>query len=672
MGRLGEPGTLAPSLTQLVLRGPTISLYDWLGMRLLRQDSFEHGQVLRCLWQSGLLALTAMTLVILMSTTTPFEDFDHWTYDFVVVHAGLKEPGRQIVLVDFDDATFAKYPRYPLPRTLVAQVVERVGEQKPRVAGMDILLSEPRTPEEDQALQQALTKAGMFLVASQDGDGGIPPEMPLPMFCQPEEPGLVSGFCKDSAETPGAMGYASINLPLDADGFVRQGLLFGGKTPAPSFAVMMAAQYSGESIKPVDAKRFSFLGKTLYYSNHQAGEILIGSWAHRPVPIVPAWQVLEGTVPPGTFTDKLVLMGQSSDAARDFHYTPLYRYADANGVRRPTAGTQVLGAVIRTLLEGTAVRLTPQWLRWTAVLLMCWIASFVILYLRTAIGMGIMVGIVIIPVLVALLLYAKGRFWLHFLGQEIGLVITLPLTLFVQFLSERVLAQEARSQRMQLMTLFNSYVDPAVAGTIWDRRNEVSLNGEERIATVMFTDIRSFTALSAGKPPAQVLQWLNQYMTAMDEVIRLHGGFLNKFIGDGLMIIFGLPLSHGVRQDAQRGVHAALAMLKRVDQLNFENLKHPERPQLRIGVGIHTGPLMAGSIGSAKRQEYSVIGETVNLASRLESLNKPYKTEILMSQATHDILTEDFIGFEALGEAQVAGFDQPIPIFTLRGQIRGR
>ena len=158
-------------------------------------------------------------------------------------------------------------------------------------------------------------------------------------------------------------------------------------------------------------------------------------------------------------------------------------------------------------------------------------------------------------------------------------------------------------------------------------------------------------------------------MTAMDEVIRLHGGFLNKFIGDGLMIIFGLPLSHGVRQDAGRGLHAAQAMLRRVDELNQENSKFPERPQLRIGVGIHTGSLMAGSIGSANRQEYSVIGETVNLASRLESLNKQYKTEILMSQATHDILAADFTGFESLGDAKVAGFDQPIPVFTIKSSV---
>ena len=102
---------------------------------------------------------------------------------------------------------------------------------------------------------------------------------------------------------------------------------------------------------------------------------------------------------------------------------------------------------------------------------------------------------------------------------------TLPLTLGYRFLAERLIAREATLEREQMMSLFASYVDPAVAETIWERRSELSLAGEERIATVMFTDIRGFTAASSGKPPAQVLEWLNRYMTAMDEVIREHGGF---------------------------------------------------------------------------------------------------------------------------------------------------
>jgi adenylate cyclase len=162
------------------------------------------------------------------------------------------------------------------------------------------------------------------------------------------------------------------------------------------------------------------------------------------------------------------------------------------------------------------------------------------------------------------------------------------------------------------------------------------------------------------------------YVTAMDKVIREYDGFLNKFIGDGLMIIFGLPLSQGPSEDARLAVEASLAMLERVEQLNEENKNDPTIPQLRIGIGMHTGSLMAGSIGSASRQEYSVIGATVNLASRLESLNKPYKTEILMSQATRDMVAKDFTGIIPLGNAKVAGLEEEIAIYTIEPQQKYR
>lgn len=246
------------------------------------------------------------------------------------------------------------------------------------------------------------------------------------------------------------------------------------------------------------------------------------------------------------------------------------------------------------------------------------------------------------------------------------MALTVPITLSIKYVQEQLLVSEARAMREQLMTLFSRYVDPEVANAIWLRRDEVSLGGVERPATVVFTDIRSFTALSAGHPPAEVLGWLNQYLTAMDEVIRRHGGFLNKFIGDGLMILFCVPLSQGIHEDARRAVKCSLAMLERVKQLNVENAGNPTHPPLRIGVGIHTGTLMAGTIGSATRQEYSVIGETVNLASRLESLNKQFKTDLLMSVATYEIVQADFTGFVPLGDAKVAGFEQPVPVYTIQ------
>jgi adenylate cyclase len=281
-------------------------------------------------------------------------------------------------------------------------------------------------------------------------------------------------------------------------------------------------------------------------------------------------------------------------------------------------------------------------------------------------GLGGLVGLMIFSFAVSDLLFAKLRFWLPFLPIEAGLALTLPITLGLRYVEERLLSKEAGLQREQMMKLFSSYVDPAVAETIWQRRDELFLEGEERTATVMFTDIRSFTAMSLGQPPAVVLGWLNRYVSAMDEVIREHGGFLNKFIGDGLMIIFGLPIGKGASEDAKRAVEAGLAMLARVETLNAEAVNHPEYPSLRIGIGIHTGHLMAGSIGSANRQEYSVIGETVNLASRLESLNKPYHTELIMSAATMRLVSDSFPGLESLGGAAVPGIKEPVEIFTLR------
>ena len=619
-------------------------------------------------WRAAAIAAAATALIFAASHSTPFAYLNFWTYDFTVNHAGLTAPSRDVIFVDFDDDTFHRIGKYPVPRDAVAAVIKAVGAQKPRVIGLDILLSEPRSEAEDKAMQDALTSAGTVIIASQDAAGVLPAERALPMFCQPEDPNAPSGFCKEDA--PGAMGYATINLPFDPDGFVRQALLFsGGANPTVSFPVTMVQQYTGKAIEPVDAVHGRFNGRDIFYADPKGVKtILIGSWGREPATKIPAWKFMTGEVAPNTVTDKLVLIGQSNDAARDQDNTPLFRAGDD---QQRMAGTQVHAAGIRSLLEGTTVRPAPPALVWWTVFAVCWLAAVLLLALRTWLGVGCAAVLAIVPGIAGMVLYAKARYWMPFLPAQAGVALTLLLTTGLKFIMERVVANEAREQRRELMSLFSSYVDPAVANTIWERRDELSLAGEERIATVMFTDIRSFTALSFGRPPADVLRWLNRYLTAMDEVIREHGGFLNKFIGDGLMIIFGLPLSRGVQHDAGRAVRAAQAMLKRVEMLNRQHAGNPEMPQIRIGIGIHTGPLMAGSIGSASRQEYSVIGETVNLASRLESLNKPFQTEILLSQATYDLLQGDFEGFRALGDAMVPGLKEPVAIFTIAAAREG-
>jgi adenylate cyclase len=168
--------------------------------------------------------------------------------------------------------------------------------------------------------------------------------------------------------------------------------------------------------------------------------------------------------------------------------------------------------------------------------------------------------------------------------------------------------------------------------------------------------------MTAGVPSQEVLGWLNRYLTEMGDVIKQNRGFLNKFIGDGIMVVFGAPLSDGPREDACRAVKCAVEMLERVDQWNAR--KPSGDPTLKIGVGIHTGMVTAGNVGSPDRLEYSVIGETVNLASRLEALTKEFKAPIVLSPATWEYVREQF-PMVSLGEAQVRGFTGTISLYSV-------
>ena len=220
-------------------------------------------------------------------------------------------------------------------------------------------------------------------------------------------------------------------------------------------------------------------------------------------------------------------------------------------------------------------------------------------------------------------------------------------------------------EQRELMSLFERYVSPGVAAEIVNRQGEIILAGQEMKATVVFTDIRDFTAMTAGKPSAEVLSWLNNYFTAMIQIILNNGGFLNKFMGDGLLVLFGVPLGETATKSACKAVQAALEMLNRVQEMNRES--EPGQPELRIGIGLHTGTLTAGNLGARERMEYSVIGETVNLASRLEELTKKFKTGMVMSSETHELIRDRF-STTSLGEVSIRGFPGKSRVYTVEAE----
>jgi adenylate cyclase len=624
-------------------------------------------------------ALALTILVSVLESWPAFADLNDWTYDFLVNHGTYAPVSQDIVFVDFDDATFAKINKFPIPRSTVADVIERVGKATPAVIGLDMLLSEVRNADEDAAMQRALTAAGNVVIAAQAPTGQLPAVLPMPMFCQPENPGLATGFC--AAGKPGAFGYAGVNMVLDSDGYVRDAELFvWGKQKAESFPVFLAEEYLAQVdpqcknciLQPLNKHAALFRGYRVPFDDPDAGTFRIGDWSPHPAQHISAWDVLTGAVDPALLRNKLVLIGQGSDAARDRDFSPLFRVRQLDGKRQQIAGTELHAAAIETLLNGHAIGEVPAWVRWCINFILLAAATWVFTRVRLSVAFAL-IGVFMLAVYVPTqILFTAYHLWYPNLETLLGVAAALPCGVAWQYVKANLLRSETEQQRKQLMEMFSRYVDPQVANAIWLRRDEVSLEGDERVATVLFSDIRNFTGITAGKPSRTVLRWLNRYFTAMDEVIRAHDGFLNKFIGDGLLVVYGVPLSQGESEDACNAVRSALAMLKRVEELNADRPDHEDCPDLRIGVGIHTGMLTSGSVGSLNRLEYSVIGETVNLASRLESLNKEMGTEIILSQGTYERVKDKMPGIFPLGATAVRGFDEQITIYGIGPRKPGK
>lgn len=226
---------------------------------------------------------------------------------------------------------------------------------------------------------------------------------------------------------------------------------------------------------------------------------------------------------------------------------------------------------------------------------------------------------------------------------------------------------EGLRQREQLKETFGRYVTTQVADEILSGR--VTLGGELRTATVLFSDIRGFTSMSEQLGPTEVVAFLNEYLTAMVDCVLEHGGVLDKFIGDAVLAVFGAPVGTGsIEGDARAAVACAVSMGKRLTEMN-ERRVAVGKPAIGIGIGVHTGELVAGNIGSPRRMQYTVIGDTVNVGSRLESLTKEHRRQTLMSAATARLVEKD-IDLVEVGTVTVRGRSEPLQIYGLKHEVR--
>jgi adenylate cyclase len=570
---------------------------------------------------------------------------DLQTFDLLVGAQHPAPPSENVLNVDFDESFVRRNNAFPIPRLLLAEVIRKIAAGKPAAIGIDVILDVPRAEADDVKLASEIEDAGNVILVSEYGFADHPRNEPLPFF-------------KNAAA-----GVAFGDLVLDDDGAVRR-MFLRVTTPdykALSLPVALADYATDQHLRP-GGRGFVFFGATkLPLASAQPDTAWISPYSSPPTRVVPVESVLSATSDSSIFNGKIVLVGQSSEMGKDLFATPTARGTPLIVEHSIVSGAAIHGAATATIVNKNFLRTVHSFPRFAMGFVLAFCVIAIAFHQRWYLAVALCLALIAIVAVSASLLFAD-HLWFPFVSIESCLVAALPAGLGYRSVEERRLKNAMEAERRQLMGLFERYVSADVAAEIWKNRDRIILAGEERVATILFSDIRNFTSTTAGVPSKEVLAWLNRYLTAMGEVIKQNRGFLNKFIGDGIMVIFGAPLTEGTQEDACRAVRCAQEMLAAVDQWNAT--KASTDPPLKIGIGIHTGQVTAGNVGSPDRLEYSVIGEAVNLASRLESLTKDFKTSLVLSPATYEQVREQFPTV-SLGKAEVRGFTTPIPLYSV-------
>jgi adenylate cyclase len=563
---------------------------------------------------------------------------------------GARKPPPEIVIVEVDDASIQELGPFPWPRSTHARLLARLAEA--RVVGWDLLFDSHGAPGEDAAFAAALGGAGprqvlaSMFAFSRNEDGGWLQELRQPV-----------GELARAADSTGF-----INMPTDADNVVRgvipADLNFFGR-PYPSFGLAVALAALGLGVDDLKLGPAGLEAGPLRVPWDGRGPVLIDFWGPgRTFTMYRYADVLAGRVAPELLRDRIVLVGPTSPVSKDEYPNPFTRGNLVLGNALPPPGVEIHASAVASFLEGRYYRRAGPAANLAVLVLAGPIAWLVARRLSPWRGLAAALGLAGALAAAVYGLWAAFGLWLNFFGPAVSAGLTYVLVNIDNYLA-------AELNRRRLQDLFGRYVPPQVIDELLKKPDAVPLGGRRQEVTVLFSDIRGFTSYSEGLPPEEVVKRLNEYFAVMCEVIFRHGGTLDKYLGDGIMALFGAPLP--AADHARRALLAAVEMLERLGELNRAWEKRGEGT-FQIGIGINSGPAVVGNIGSPRRLEYTAIGEAVNLASRLEGLNKEFGTSIILSEATAACLGEPPAGLslEELGAVPVRGMARPVRIFTVR------
>ena len=607
-----------------------------------------------------------------------------------------------IALVEITDASIRDLSelvgRWPWPRALQALLIDYISRGKPTVIAVDLTFLEPEraskyefldrgeisSAQSDQDLADAVKRAGNVILLTDAVDAGIVggtleqkawPAPPYRLGPSIEERPVVTLPYPALAAAAAGLGHNFI--VLDDDGparrfppFIRQGTRY-----MPSLGV--AAALRGGGFQPGDVvlegnairlrdrliplvpvrvadvnDRSRAHDQQTMLINYRAPAVVDGK---RPYPSYEAGQLLKSwgqvevgeapQVPASVFTGKIVFVGLSVSGLMDVFQTPM-----SGGV---LPGIQYHASVADSILSNRFLRPAPSWSR----VLVTLAGALAIGLMSAALPFTVAAGGALAAALgwTGAALYAFDRgLWLA-MAQP---VLAIAFALFAGT-AYRYFVEDAEKRKVS--RLFGRYVSRDVYKQLIEHPELAELGGARRDMSVLFSDLRGFTTITEKGDPEELVRQLNEYFSTMVSIVFRNGGTVDKFVGDMVMALFSAPVDDVNHADA--AVTTAVEMVRELGDLN-RRWAEERRTQLDIGIGINSGDMIAGNIGSSAIMSYTVIGDNVNLGARLESLNKEYRTRIIISEATRGRLTRAF-DLRPLGGVVVKGKTRPVDIFEV-------
>jgi len=602
----------------------------------------------------------------------------------------------RIVIIDIDEKSLAEIGRWPWRRDIVGQLVNDLfDKQLVHTMGFDVVFAEedasgraliealpPNTPDalretlierlnHDAHFAQSLAGRnvvlGYYFKEITDGYANVG-QLPKPAFPDfafdfPLPVRQATGF---GANLPllqqAAKQGGHFNPQVDEDGIVRRVSLLiayeGNYYASLSLAVTKAflkqpietlfAQGVGVGQSYLGLERL-MLGKKLIPVDHQVRALIPYRGKSGSFRYVSASDVLNNRLSPGELAGKIVLLGTSAPGLLDLRATP---------VEPVYPGVEIHANLIAGMLDGS-IKERPAWAAGAELVSLLLIVIMVLLFLPSSPLSSTLLTSVLFVVI------SLSNLWL-WVEAQLVLNLASPLLMLVTlYLIHMAYGFFVESRNKQLLSnRFGQYVPPELVAEMSANPEYYSLEGESKQLTVLFSDIRGFTSLSEGLAAKELATLMNAYLTPMTQLIHHYRGTIDKYMGDAIMAFWGAPLTDP--HHARQAVACALAMLKELKQVNASFVEKGW-PEIKIGIGLNTGVMTVGNMGSAFRMAYTVMGDEVNLGSRLEGATKEYGVSLLVSQQTKDAAPE-FV-YRELDRVRVKGKEQPVTLFEPLGLV---